>query len=190
MTKLIEKLVKEITPAGGMDGWNPDVKPGIPLTVLIPIKTKKGTIPTGTEGKLVRKTADGNTFGTLFTMRAKTGKTITAPCSNFGHIEYKKQVALPKPKKTKSIKIKPCKKCGGTNIKLWDCGYSSFNPGGGKCECGHEVQGEAGCNPTQTDLASIWNFGQQLTHTEGLKAEIKKLKAKIRALQKIKPIKP
>ena len=33
--------------------------------------------------------------------------------------------------------ILPCKKCGSTDIKLYDCGYSSFNCGGGKCQrCG------------------------------------------------------
>lgn len=63
-------------------------------------------------------------------------------------------------------KIKPCKKCGSSKIELWHCGYSSFNPGGGKCECGHEVKGEAGCLPTQEDLARIWNAGQAETAEE------------------------
>jgi hypothetical protein len=81
-------------------------------------------------------------------------------------------------------KIKPCKKCGSTKVKLWDCGYSSFNPGGGKCECGHEVKGEAGCLPSQEDLAWIWNEGQKLTEVEKLRAEVKRLRAKVRLLSK------
>lgn len=81
-------------------------------------------------------------------------------------------------------KIKPCKKCGSTKVTLWDCGYSSFNPGGGKCECGHEVKGEAGCSPSQDALARIWNEGQKLTEVEKLRAEVKRLRAKVRLLSK------
>jgi hypothetical protein len=83
-----------------------------------------------------------------------------------------------------ATKIKPCKKCGSTEVKLWDCGYSSFNPGGGKCPCGHEVKGEAGCSPSQDDLAGIWNAGQKLTEVEKLRVENKRLRAKVRALGK------
>jgi hypothetical protein len=84
----------------------------------------------------------------------------------------------------KKPRLKPCKKCGGKNISLWDCGYSSFNPGGGNCnDCGNEVTGESGCSPTQTDLAAIWNKGQTLTVEESLRAENKRLRAKVKALK-------
>lgn len=66
-------------------------------------------------------------------------------------------------------KILPCKKCGSANIELSDCGYSSFNPGGGKClNCGSKVYGEAGCMPDKETLAAIWNAGQTLTAEEEL----------------------
>jgi len=78
-------------------------------------------------------------------------------------------------------KIKPCKKCGSKDIKFWDCGYSSFNPGGGECEdCGFKVKGEAGCLPTDTGLVRIWNNGQRLNDNEKLKLE----RAKTRKLRK------
>ena len=77
------------------------------------------------------------------------------------------------------MKLKPCKICGSKNIKLWDCGYSSFSPGGGRCENGHEVSGEA-AGATKEDLARIWNNGQKPTEVEKLKAEVKRLKAKLK----------
>ena len=57
------------------------------------------------------------------------------------------------------MKIAPCIKCGSKEIELYDCGYSSFNCGGGKCKsCGHKVSDcYLGCFPTQQELASIWN---------------------------------
>lgn len=77
-------------------------------------------------------------------------------------------------------RLKPCKICGSTKIKLWDCNYSSFNPGGGECENGHKVSGEAGCLPTEADLARIWNAGQNLTREEKLERENKRLRAKLK----------
>lgn len=63
--------------------------------------------------------------------------------------------------------LRACKKCGSTNIKLWNCGYSSFNPGGGECkDCGAQAKGETGCLPTQEHLAKIWNDAQQPTEAE------------------------
>jgi hypothetical protein len=76
--------------------------------------------------------------------------------------------------------IKPCKICGSTRIELWECGYSAFNPGGGRCsECRQEVSGDAGCNPSQGDLAAIWNAGQDPSEVETLRAEIKRLKDEV-----------
>lgn len=82
----------------------------------------------------------------------------------------------------RKFKLKPCKKCGSKNIKLWDCGYSSFNPGGGRClDCKFEVEGEAGCSPSQDDLVAIWNLGQQLSETEKLKLDNKRLRKQLKA---------
>lgn len=77
--------------------------------------------------------------------------------------------------------IKACKKCGSKDIKLWDCGYSSFNPGGGECnKCGFKVEGEAGCLPPKGLLERIWNDGQAPDDAEKLRAE----RAKTRKLRK------
>ena len=59
----------------------------------------------------------------------------------------------------KKVHVASCMKCGSTDILLSDCGYSSFNYGGGKCKkCGHEVSTQVGsCFPTVSDLAKIWN---------------------------------
>ena len=56
------------------------------------------------------------------------------------------------------MKIKPCRKCGGTDLKIWDCGYSSFNVGGVKCNgCKHEVNvSPCGCDPKK-ELIRAWN---------------------------------
>lgn len=81
-------------------------------------------------------------------------------------------------------KLKPCKICGSKKITLWDCGYSTFNPGGGRCENGHESQGEAGCLATKEQLTAIWNSAQQLTPIEKLKEESKRLRKKLRVLSK------
>ena len=84
----------------------------------------------------------------------------------------------------KTVKLKPCKKCGSKNIRLWDCGYSSFNPGGGEClKCHATVKGEAGCLPTSATLASIWNKGQKLMVEEKLRVDIEKLRAENKRLR-------
>ena len=78
-------------------------------------------------------------------------------------------------------KIKPCKKCGSTNILLWDCGYSSFNPGGGEClACGFRIEGEAGCSPGQDDLIAIWNEGQKPDKLKAERLKTRRLRAQLR----------
>lgn len=38
-------------------------------------------------------------------------------------------------------KIKPCRKCGSSDIEIYNCGYSSFNAGHAKCrKCGHTLK--------------------------------------------------
>jgi len=55
-------------------------------------------------------------------------------------------------------RAKPCRKCDSKDIKIWDCGYSSFNVGGAKCNnCGHEVKlSPCGCYP-RDEIISAWN---------------------------------
>ena len=74
------------------------------------------------------------------------------------------------------MKIQPCKKCNSTDIKLYDCGYSSFNCGGGTCRnCGFIVTvSTLRVFPTQRDLTVVWNDGQKPTPTERLDVERKK----------------
>ena len=62
------------------------------------------------------------------------------------------------------LKLKPCRKCGGTDIKIWECGYTTFNPGGIKCQnpkCGHAIEvkdcGIGGMPSVDERLARIWN---------------------------------
>lgn len=80
------------------------------------------------------------------------------------------------------MKIKPCKKCESTDIELWDCGYSSFNPGGGKCNnCGFEVS-DYTLYDDKASLTKIWNAGQKLTAEEEnkeLRRELKDLKRRM-----------
>ena len=65
--------------------------------------------------------------------------------------------------------IEPCKQCGSSNIDLWDCGYTAFNPGGGRCnDCGWKVEKESGINPTKYKLTQIWNKGQLPTDQDKL----------------------
>lgn len=60
----------------------------------------------------------------------------------------------------REIHVAPCLKCGRTNIRLWDCGYSSFNIGGGECcDCGHIKTSTCDIFPSKGSLAVIWNSG-------------------------------
>ena len=88
---------------------------------------------------------------------------------------------------TREIDVAPCVKCGGDDIDIYDCGYSTFNVGGGECRtCGHKVtNNHLGCFPTKTELAAIWNAGNDL---EGLikaeKDKIENARARITELEK------
>ncbi|MFI5113519.1 MAG: hypothetical protein ACHP7J_00140 [Terriglobales bacterium] len=70
------------------------------------------------------------------------------------------------------MKAKPCRKCGGTDLSIWDCGYSSFNVGGVKCKkCGHEVKvSPCGCDPKE-ELIKAWN-ADKLSKVEAAIGEI------------------
>lgn len=54
-------------------------------------------------------------------------------------------------------KLKPCLKCGENKLKLWDCGYSSFNVGGVKCECVYKKEWNTlSCFPEE-DIIKLYN---------------------------------
>lgn len=92
-----------------------------------------------------------------------------------------------------STDIKPCSKCGSTDITVWDCGYSSFNVGGAKCKCGNESRlVNCGCYP-QEEIISHWNLcnpsAQEAVEIKkkeisNLKKQIADKKKEIRALIK------
>lgn len=73
-------------------------------------------------------------------------------------------------------KIKPCKKCGSKDIKFSDCGYSSFNCGGGTCrDCGFRGWSDSlGCMPFIDELISVWNDCQKPTDGENFVLEQRK----------------
>ena len=55
-------------------------------------------------------------------------------------------------------KIMRCIECGSVDIKIWDCGYSSFNVGGAKCnKCGNNIELKCcGCFPEE-EIITSWN---------------------------------
>ena len=57
-------------------------------------------------------------------------------------------------------KLKPCWKCGNDDITLWDCGYSSFNVSGVKCnnpKCKHEIKVNGLWLNVNEELIKAWN---------------------------------
>jgi hypothetical protein len=64
----------------------------------------------------------------------------------------------------KRIKIKPCIKCGNKDIKIYNCGYSTFNVSWGECSCGHKVEIK-NCNwdITDNEIIKRWNKGNNPT---------------------------
>lgn len=57
--------------------------------------------------------------------------------------------------RTVSLKVEPCIECGGTNIKPFDCGYTSFNVCGAKCVCGRQVSRIG--DYTKRECVELWN---------------------------------
>ena len=96
----------------------------------------------------------------------------------------------------RDIKVSPCPDCGNEGIALFNCGYSSFNPGGGEChDCGLSLSSYVNWNASDAVVARVWNSqakermkpGDEV-ETEGkLKAErakSRKLRKQLRALGK------
>lgn len=59
----------------------------------------------------------------------------------------------------REVYVAPCIKCGSSDIRIYDCGYPSFNCGGGECrKCGNKVTATSlECDPSIDVLAAIWN---------------------------------
>ena len=77
-------------------------------------------------------------------------------------------------------KIRPCLECGSTDIKIWDCGYSSFNVGGATCNsCGNKTKlSVCGCFP-EGDIITQWN-----SHNPNLEEAIEKIHLSTKNLKK------
>ena len=75
-----------------------------------------------------------------------------------------------------------CIKCGSKDIKIWDCGYSSFNVGGADCKkCGNKVKLDmCGCFP-KNEIIDIWNKANPTLKKaiSNIESQIDKLKGEI-----------
>lgn len=63
--------------------------------------------------------------------------------------------------KIKKVVPLACPNCNSKdNIEIYDCGYSSFNCGGGKCSCKFHVYSCClSCHVSNEHLILIWNEG-------------------------------
>lgn len=81
-------------------------------------------------------------------------------------------------------KLKKCRKCGSSDLKIGDCGYSSFNVGWVTCQkCGHEVKvSPCGCFP-EGELIAAWNADKPSVEEQlaAAKKQIRQLKKELRA---------
>lgn len=65
------------------------------------------------------------------------------------------------------MKIKPCKYCGSKDISTFNCGYSTFNPGGATCnKCKYKVESFVDTFAGEDVLIELWNSRQKLTDRE------------------------
>lgn len=65
---------------------------------------------------------------------------------------------------TKHIKLRPCRVCGSTRIRLWDCGEQESNVGGGSCkECNFSTSQAVSYLPEYNELALVWNKANHST---------------------------
>ena len=66
--------------------------------------------------------------------------------------------------RTREIHIEPCIKCGSEGASIGDCGYSSFNIGGGVCRtCAVSQTAPCGTLPEKDELVNIWNKANSVT---------------------------
>lgn len=87
----------------------------------------------------------------------------------------------------KTYKPNKCRKCGCKDIKIDDCGYSSFNVGWAQCtECGHKLKwNNMGCFPYD-DIVRLWNKDKKPkpSKAEKDKETIKRLRKALRFAKK------
>ena len=55
------------------------------------------------------------------------------------------------------VYVAPCIKCGRDEIKIGDCGYSSFNVSFAECKCGNKHTWSCGDSPDFSWIAKEWN---------------------------------
>lgn len=91
---------------------------------------------------------------------------------------------------TETVFIEPCIKCGGEEINIGDCGYSSFNVAYGKCKnpkCKHEITFGCGWNIDEKDIVEIWNKKNSIDLiVDEKQIQITALKNEISELKKLK----
>lgn len=91
---------------------------------------------------------------------------------------------------TETLQLKPCIKCGGHDIIIGDCGYSSFNIAYGKCqnkECKHEVTFNCGVNISEKEIVEVWNRENDINLLiEKKQNEIQKIKEEISEFKRLK----
>lgn len=57
-----------------------------------------------------------------------------------------------------TVELEECYYCGSKDIKLEDCGYSSFNIGTATCMgCGFQIKAGVNCITPESELAMKWN---------------------------------
>jgi len=81
----------------------------------------------------------------------------------------------------------PCPKCGSTNVKLHDCGYSAFNVASGDClKCKFSLSLPAGTFENQDTLAKSWNKKvRAILKEEAKKSELQKLRSALKEAEKL-----
>jgi hypothetical protein len=77
-------------------------------------------------------------------------------------------------------KINVCIKCGSDDIKIGNCGYSSFNAGSGKCnQCKNKVIAHNGSWSEDNWIIEEWNCNNPTKEQE-----IEQIECQIESLQK------
>lgn len=87
----------------------------------------------------------------------------------------------------KEVYIYPCVKCGCDDIDIYNCGYSSFNCAGGKCnKCGNKIETGAYWNAKDSELIKAWNRGNNPEILiEKLQSDKQAIAEEIKRLRKI-----